>query len=180
MSIENGTYRARATGADGVQFGRASTGNEQIAITFALLDENDRPTEQQITWLGYFTDGTMERTLESIEICGWDMSTGTGECHHVADQIVLLVIESEEYNGKTYAKVKCINRVGGAGFRFAEVLDTRSVSGLMGRIRAHKATSGAVAPVAASRSAQPQRGAPARPQAQPKRPIPPSDDDIPF
>jgi hypothetical protein len=109
--IANGVYRARAIqGA----LGQASTGKDQVAVEFELLTEGMEG--QHITWFGYFTDPTWERTVESLRTCGWqgdDLSDLTG----LGSSEVDLVIEQEEYDGKIYARVKWINKPGGMSLK---------------------------------------------------------------
>ena len=171
MSIQPGKYRARAQ-ADSVQFGESSKGTEQIAITFDLLDESDAPSGQTITWIGFFSEKTEARTVESVGHCGWDMATGPSNAHRVADNVVELVIEDEPYEGKSYLRVKWINRIG-ARFAFEKPMDQGRTGSLFARIKARAASTGA-AP-----AAQPRRPAP-----QPQRPLVNGEgtgvDDIPF
>jgi hypothetical protein len=109
--IADGVYRARAIqGA----LGQASTGSDQVAVEFEILTEGLEG--QHITWFGYFTDATWERTVEALRTCGWqgdDLSDLTG----LGASEVDLVIEQEEYNGKYSAKVKWINKPGGMSLK---------------------------------------------------------------
>lgn len=103
--IEKGTYTAKAIDW---KLGLTSTGKEQIAVLFRLEDGRG------ITWYGYFTEKTTERTLDALEHMGWD-----GE--DIANPVgldrneVRLVIDHEvsEQDGNTYARVKWVNRMGG-------------------------------------------------------------------
>ena len=108
--LADGTYRARAIeGALGFTKGD----KEQAAI---LLEVSEGEAEgQRITWFGYFTEKTTDRTMEALRLCGWlgddisDLSSINGACD------VTIVVEAEEYEGKWNAKVKWINRLGGGG-----------------------------------------------------------------
>jgi hypothetical protein len=103
--INEGKYKARATDA---KLGVAQTGNDTVAVAFELLDH---PGEH-ITWYGYFTEKTVDRTMESLRYCGWqgdDVSDLTG----ISSNEVEIVIEHEEdREGKTRARVKWVNRAG--------------------------------------------------------------------
>lgn len=171
--IQPGKYRARAQ-APSVSFGVSKNGNEQVAITFDLLDENDQPSGETIAWIGTFTEKTMARTLESVANCGWDMSTGTSQVDTVEANVVELVIEHEEYEGRDRARVKWINRLGRA-FSFETPLDQRAKAGLFARIKAHQQGKPATGATAPQRAAQ--RPAP-RQQAQADDPG--GDEDIPW
>lgn len=105
--IQPGNYRARATG---YQFGFAETGTEQVAVTFEIVEEGEH-RGQSITWFGFFTPSSSERTVEALRTCGWqgdDLSDLAG----IDRNEVALVIEHEEYNGKIVVRVRWINRVG--------------------------------------------------------------------
>lgn len=105
--IPQGKYRARAKNAD---FGFTLNGKEQVLVTFDLLDPDyDGET---ISWFGYFTDKTQERTMQALRYCGWQGDDVTN-LDGISDQEVELVIEHETYEGKTRAKVKWVNRLGG-------------------------------------------------------------------
>ncbi len=159
MSIQPGKYRARAQ-ADSVQFGESKNGKEQIAITFDLLDETDTETGHTITWFGFFTEKTEARTIESVGHCGWDMATGPTNAHRVADNVVELVIEDEEYEGKVRTKVQWINRIG-AKFAFERPMDQGRAGALFARIKARAAAKPGAVPAAQPRRPAPQRPAPA-------------------
>lgn len=103
--IEKGTYTAKAVEW---KLGVTGTGKEQIAVLFQLEDGS------QITWYGYFTEKTTERTLDSLEYMGWDgvdISNPVG----LDRNEVRVVIDHEvsEQDGKTYARVKWVNQMGG-------------------------------------------------------------------
>jgi len=100
-----GTHRARAT--EWV-LGMSSTGKEQIAVMFELV--GGVHDGKHITWFGYFTDQTVDRTLESMRHCGWD-SDSIAELDSLGANEVDLVIEDETYEGKTRSRVKWVNRV---------------------------------------------------------------------
>jgi len=65
--IPKGTYRARATEAE---FGFTNTGTEQVAVLFEVVEDGEFQGER-ITWFGFFTDATSERTIQALRVCGW-------------------------------------------------------------------------------------------------------------
>lgn len=109
MELPNGTYRARAT--QGV-LGESKSGKEQVVVQFELLEPDY--ANQTISWYGFFTDATCERTFESLRIMGWQ-GTNLDDLTGVDANEVSLVIENEEWEGKTRAKVRWVNAVGGMG-----------------------------------------------------------------
>jgi len=101
--IEKGTYPARAVEW---KLGITSQGTEHIAVLLQLEDG------RQITWYGYFTEKTMERTLDSLEYMGWDGEDITNPVG-LDRNTVFVVVEHKEHDGKTYAEARWINRAGG-------------------------------------------------------------------
>ncbi len=168
--IRNGVYRGRGLQA---ALGRAGTGKEQVAVQFQLMDA-DGVSGPTITWYGYFTDSTYERTVESLRHCGWagdDLSDLSG----IDTNEVSLVIENEEYEGKATPKVKWVNAPGG-GLALKEQLsadEARSFAAQMkGRILAMK-------------QGQPKKPAPGSARSRSggvlsPEPPPYADSDIPF
>src|SRR5271170_7965138 len=108
--IKEGSYKARGVS---IVWGKSENkGTPQVTVAFAIQEGPDKG--QILEWRGYMTDGTSERTAESLAICGYepdapdpDSTIGTNE--------VVLVVENETYtsatNGKTYTnpRVKWIN-----------------------------------------------------------------------
>lgn len=93
--------------------GFTSSGKEQIAVQFEFLE----PAGEKLTWYGFFTDATFDRTIESLRACGW---TGSSLDEFSAEALpagvnrqVELVVTHEEYNGKTSARIAFVNNVGG-------------------------------------------------------------------
>lgn len=83
MSV--GKFRAKAVEA---KLGYASTGTEQVAVAFELLEGHE--VGQCVTWYGFFTERAETRTLESLRNAGWrgdDVSdlSSLGSCECVLD-----------------------------------------------------------------------------------------------
>ena len=115
-----GTYRARVTAVEDVQFGMSHGGNEQIAVPF-VVTQGDAQGET-ITWFGSFTDKAVEITLKALRACGWqgdDLNDLTG----VVDNEVELVCAVETYNEKTSLKVKWVNKPGEGKVKLERPLD---------------------------------------------------------
>lgn len=112
MSLNPGKYPARATA---IQFGSSSKGTAQVAVTYEVTD--GPAAGNSITWIGFFTDGTTERTIESLQNSGWKGTDLTeldgleGEKLFAAlGNEVSLTIENETYEGKTRPRVRWVNR----------------------------------------------------------------------
>ncbi len=110
--IQPGTYEGRPL--PGVQLGEASTGTIQVGIEFELY-QTGAENSTRMTWYGYFTDKSTERTIETLRLCGW-----TGDDFEDLSEIgldesvrVSLVVREEEYNGKSQTKIAFVNRPGG-------------------------------------------------------------------
>lgn len=107
MSIKAGTYKARGVVA---ALGFTAGGKEQVAVQLAILSEGHEG--ETVTWFGYFSDAATDRTLESLRHLGWqgdDLFDLTG----IDGNEVSIVLEEDDYNGKTSIKVKWINEIRG-------------------------------------------------------------------
>ena len=101
--MDDGRYAARAVQA---VLGRTKGGAPQVAVEFKLENGQTR------TWYGYFTEGTRDRTIESLRICGW-RGTDLDDLSGVDTNDVSLVIETEEWEGKKIQKIQWVNKLGG-------------------------------------------------------------------
>lgn len=129
--MDNGTYRARAKGGE---FGYTQNNAEQIAVLFAILGDDDAETGEHITWFGYFTEKTQQRTLEALRYCGWtgnDLTDLVG----LGGAVVEIVVEQEEYNDKWQAKVKWVNRPGGGAVKLAKPMGDKEKRAFAARFR---------------------------------------------
>jgi hypothetical protein len=116
-----GRYLARAV--DGA-WGRTGTGIEQVAVLFKL------ETDRQLTWYGYLTDKTSERTMNSLITCGvTDLETLAG----LDTNEVELVIEHDTYNGKTTAKVLWVNALGSGGVHLKDKIEGSEKAGMLAK-----------------------------------------------
>jgi hypothetical protein len=126
--INPGTYRAKPVGG---AFDKNKKGNLACGIKFDLTDEAVKG--QQIWWVGYLTPAAIERTLDVTTLLGLSDApktddSGRFDASQFADQSkeFELVIEHEEYEGKTRARVKWVNEIGG-GMKFGN-LDPKSLA----------------------------------------------------
>lgn len=109
--LAKGKYRARAIEWSQVTE-HEKTGNEEIRVLFGVPDEEGEETGRTITWRGYFTEGTAERTVESLRYMGWTGDDITNVQGLDANE-VQIVVEHEEYQGKTQVRVAWVNRLQG-------------------------------------------------------------------
>lgn len=137
--IQAGTYIAHATQWE---LGLTKEGREQICVQFEIL-EGDY-AGYTLNWFGYFTDKTTERTIQSLRYCGWK---GDDLQNLDADGMgtlqVQIVVEMEEATegksaGKTFPKVRWVNRLGGGGpIKLERPMDTNQKRMFAARMKLH-------------------------------------------
>lgn len=125
LPLEKANYRAKATGTG---FGTTEDGKPQLAIQFEVVDEH--VAGNSITAILHFTEKTVERSLESLVHLGFasdDLEllaeADAAKCAELLPNIVELVCEPEEYDGKWRLRVRWINRAGGGKFTFKNKLE---------------------------------------------------------
>lgn len=137
MSIqEAGKYRARCIdNPSEPRFGRSEGGNEQIALTFALVDEEGRPTDTTIDWVGTFAEGkATEITMKALRTCGWSTDS-VDDLTGIDANEVELDVQWDEYKGERRLRVKWINKPGGNRIAFKASLDEGGRKALAARLR---------------------------------------------
>lgn len=100
-------YKARAIEWSQVT-AHEKTGNEEIRVLVEVTDGEHKG--QQRTWRGYFTEGTAERTVESLRYFGWAGDDITDVQGLDANE-VQIVIKHEQWEGKLQEKIAWINRL---------------------------------------------------------------------
>ncbi len=117
--ITAGTYKARVQG-ECVLGTSKSKGTPFIEFYLTILDGENKGGRAR--WTGYFTENTNERSIQSLQTCGWagdDLSEfGDGALHGLDSNEVEIVVELEEYENaegerKVSPRVAWINRAGG-------------------------------------------------------------------
>lgn len=107
--IPPGKYRAKAFYGN---FQAASTGTPELRVGFEVLSG---PQEgQKVYGSLYFTQKTFERSMEACEYMG--MTPEDVENQDIANlgsQECQIVVEHQEYNGETQARVKWVNSLRG-------------------------------------------------------------------
>ena len=145
MTLEIGTHRAKAVHGNAA-LGFTKNGKEQVAVLLRFIGgPNDG---QHVTWYGYFTEKTEERTLESLRYMGWtgddisDLSTvGDSDAPEVD---VVLEDEQDEDTGETRVRVRWINRIAGLAMkeRMNEAQAKMFAARIKGRVLAMNKKSG--------------------------------------
>jgi hypothetical protein len=118
-----GRFRARAV--EGA-WGHTQNGTEQVAVLFRL------ETDRNLTWYGFMTDKTSERTMAALITCGVsDLESLQG----LADNEVELVVEHEEYNGKVSARVQWVNALGTGGVALKDKVEGTEKAAMLAKHR---------------------------------------------
>ncbi len=149
----------------------AELGQSEKGTPFlALLCKTEQGEE--LTAYLYLSDAAIERTVKTLrEVFGFD-----NDFEKVVEQVTgkpcSIVVEAEEYEGKTRMKIKWVNTLGGSS---AKPLD--NAASLLAQLSARAKRIPAAAPAAARTAAPAARTAPAaRPAAAPKAAAPESGD----
>ena len=158
-----GRYTATAKTVDLGQ--SAEKGTPYVSILFETEQGED------LTAFLYLSDAALERTVRTLrEVFGFNDDFGTVK-EQVTGKQASIVVEAEEYEGKSRMKVKWINTVGGSSGKPLENAGT-----LLAQLSAKAKRIPASAPVAA-------RAATAAPRAARPAPAPKTahvDEDAPF
>jgi hypothetical protein len=185
--IAEGTYEAVAfpiDTADGpayAQFGEsAQKATPQVVVNCEILDGEE--VGRRIAWIGYFTEATTQRTVESLRYFGFKGDDLATLVTQKLEQRVQIVVEHEDYNNRTRARVSWVNRPGGGGLRLSDPMSKDGLRKFAARMKA------AVRAIPEATGAKAEGGA--RPAPKPSTPptdgrrddAPPhgDDDGIPF
>lgn len=138
-------YPARAS-ASPIIFGETVKDGEtryQVAVEFQVETTEEHPelaefVGETITWVGHFTDKTAERSLESLQIAGWngeDVSELNGQSGATAlPDVVSLACDVDTYDGQQRLKVEWVNRPR-SRFKFNQEADEGGLRALGARLR---------------------------------------------
>ena len=115
--MKPGKYVARATAHrfDASQ----KTGTECICVTLEVAgDPFDGTADESIEWVGWLTEKSTPRVIRDLKTMGWDC-VSFAEMAGLGDEQVEIVVEEEEFNGRTSPRVRYVNslkkRDSGAG-----------------------------------------------------------------
>lgn len=156
-------------------FGVSSNGNYEIGITCEVVDGEH--AGQEITWIGFFSEKTQERTIESLQHFGWkgdnleELADLDAEgCARMFPDHVELACDVEVYEGEQQLKVKWVNKPGAGRFAFKDKLEGGQLKSFAAQMR------GAIRGAQQAGPRKPNAGAPksTHPNA------PGNGDDIPF
>lgn len=103
---QEGTYQGIVTEPIYGWLGESSTGTRRICVPITITDEGEQKGKT-INWYGYLSERASERTIEILESCfgtDWDWSS-----INWTNTPVEIVVEADDYNGKTSFKAKWLN-----------------------------------------------------------------------
>ncbi len=123
--VSIGKHRAVLIGGAATLTASQKKGTEGVAGEFQITQGEEKG--ETVPWTSWLTDKTSERTLQALRACGWkgnDLTDLTG-----LNQEVTIVVEHEENDGKTYAKVRFVNAL-------AVPLDPSKAKALQARLAA--------------------------------------------
>lgn len=123
--IKEGTYQWEIVpqktdeGEMSVVLGEASTGTKQAAIQARITD--DGPFKGMVrTWIGFFTEDTIDSTLEQLRNAGFTGDDLAEFCFQKPEGTFAGRVVHEKDNregGKVRDRLRFINRQGGGGFK---------------------------------------------------------------
>lgn len=164
-----GTYKARAIGG---ALGETEGGKPQIAVEYQVSEGECHG--ETITWFGYFTEKTIERTMQALRNSGWKTDDLT-DLAGLGDTEVKIVCDEEEYNGEVRLKVQWVNSIGGLGLKKPMTPEQAKAfaARMKGAAVASRGTAGA-----APKPAPKRQSARSKPDPEPSHEF--DGDDIPF
>lgn len=102
--IDAGTYRGHAV-KDGAYLTIAKSGTEGVYVPLDLGEAG------RIVWRGWLSEKCMERTFKTLRDLGWKTDS-LEDLEGIGDTEVDVVVDDEEYDGKTHSVVRWINALG--------------------------------------------------------------------
>lgn len=130
--IPEGYYNAVAVpreGEDGSHIARWGVAGEkktkQVLIYFEITD--GEWAGHVLPWFGYFSKAAAKRTVESLRYCGFKGDDLFDLDNQALDQGVNVLVEHNEYDGKTYARIAFVNASGGGAIQLKSPMNEKSI-----------------------------------------------------
>lgn len=102
--MKAGTYNAKVVSH---AISETKAGDPQATVTFSFEAEGTK----SITWYGSFKEAAAPITLKSLLVCGLKGNNPAGPLD--IGREVSIVIEADDYKGKSTLKVRWVNALGG-------------------------------------------------------------------
>lgn len=125
MSYKDITPGDKLGNAVGARVIKSSKGTVGIEVSFDFTEQSTGGPER-LSWVGWLSANAMEHTMDTlVNVLGYNGSETTNSEGIFTDPQVIdfkkevkLVVEMEENpnNGKSYPKIKWVNNVGGSAF----------------------------------------------------------------
>lgn len=173
--IPAGKYNARGVEA---ALGYTNGGKEQVAVELVILDGEYQG--HSITWYGYFTDKTTDRTLESLKLLGWPCDNLFDLSGIDTNDVSITIEEEPDEQGEQRSRVRWINKPGGGGPALKERMTDEQARAFSARMKGAMLASkinGGAKPTPAARPVPAQRALPLKRNEAPAQV---DDDDIPY
>lgn len=157
-----GTFTIKAVAH---KLGRAGTGTDQIGVACRII--GGAHDGQMHTWYGFFTQDTVDRTLESLRCFGWHGTDITNLTRDGFGTELAQGVFGEEEQPGTGAVVTRLKWINSAGVAMKDVLGTDDAKALARRVSTYIDRG---------------KAAPMRPPSSGSQSLPATggDDDIPF
>lgn len=129
--IPEGRYKCRAVEG---KLAKTNDGNGQMAVDIVITEEESEHCGQHRTWYGSFTEKSIDRTLQSLRLLGWqgdDLSDLVG----LGDTEAYVTITHEEYEGEIRDRAAWINA--SAGLAVKTPMDEGEAKAFAERMKGH-------------------------------------------
>lgn len=118
--VTAGTKTARAKAA---RFIKAKTGSLGIEIVFEFKEPSTEGMET-LNWVGWLSEKAISNTMDTlVNVLGFNGDDSVDANGVLSNPNALdwrkelsIVVELEEYNGKSYPKIKWVNNMGGSAY----------------------------------------------------------------
>lgn len=105
------------------RFIKSSTGKLGIEVSFTFKEESTDTTES-LNWVAWLSDAAIKYSMATlVDVLGYNGSADTNETGVLTDPVAIaydrqvkLVVEIQEYEGKSGPRIKYVNSLGGSAF----------------------------------------------------------------
>jgi hypothetical protein len=181
-NVNAGTYKAAAVPVEAngktiyAQFGLTKGGDgkepkKQVAVQFEIIE--GPAMGSKLTWFGYFTDKTWNKTVEALRCCGFKGDDLYQIESQTLDQEVSIVVEPNTWEGKTTMRIAWVNAAS-SGIKLANPMGSDDLRRFAATMKSRVAQVKPVEGKKAEKSA-------AQPATANDEPTPPDDsEEVPF
>jgi hypothetical protein len=164
MTLTVGHHKGRALNGD---FGVAGTGTRQVAVLFEFTEGECQG--EQLTWYGFFTPATAERTVEGLRNAGCTFPNGDlCDLTGLGSVEAVLVVEEDGVDDQGYPrlKIRWVNKLGG-GVALGSRMNDAEKRALAAEMRGFVIAGANAQPSAAPSTPAPAPTSPTRPRPSP-------------